>query len=74
MTLRLIPAGEAYAYQQPITDMIEEWQQTGEKIVPYAMMCTISLPIASRWSSTAPRMTRCRIPPSSVWRRKVARS
>ena len=37
MILRLISAGEAYAYQQPITDMIEEWQQTGEKIVPYAI-------------------------------------
>lgn len=37
MTLRLIPAARAPAYQQAITDMVEEWQQTGEKIVPYAI-------------------------------------
>ncbi|MBE5794273.1 MAG: GNAT family N-acetyltransferase [Clostridiales bacterium] len=37
MTLRLIPASQAPAYQQAITDMIGEWQQTGEKIIPYAI-------------------------------------
>lgn len=37
MTLRLIPAAHAPDYQQAITDMMEEWQHTGEKIVPYAI-------------------------------------
>ena len=37
MTLRLIPAREAPAYRAQILDMMEEWQATGEKIVPYAI-------------------------------------
>lgn len=37
MKLRLISAQEAPAFQQAITDMLEEWQATGEKIVPYAI-------------------------------------
>lgn len=37
MMLRLIPAAQAPAYRQSIIDMMEEWQQTGEKIVPYAI-------------------------------------
>lgn len=37
MRLRLIPAADAPAWQQAITEMMEEWQQTGEKIVPYAI-------------------------------------
>lgn len=37
MTLRLISAREAAAYQQPITDMIDEWHGAGEKIIPYAI-------------------------------------
>ena len=37
MKLRLISAQEAPAFQQAITDMMEEWQATGEKIVPYAI-------------------------------------
>ena len=37
MTLRLIPAAQAPSYQQAITQMMEEWLRTGEKIVPYAI-------------------------------------
>jgi predicted acetyltransferase len=37
MTLRLIPAADAHLYRQQITDMMEEWLATGEKIVPYAI-------------------------------------
>lgn len=37
MMLCLIPAAQAPAYRQSIIDMMEEWQQTGEKIVPYAI-------------------------------------
>lgn len=37
MTLRLIPAADAVNYRTQITDMMEEWLATGEKIVPYAI-------------------------------------
>ena len=37
MTLRLIPAADAVNYRREITDMMEEWLATGEKIVPYAI-------------------------------------
>lgn len=35
MNLQLIKA--SHAYREQITDMLEEWQATGEKIVPYAI-------------------------------------
>ena len=35
MKLRLVKASDRYRDQ--ITDMLEEWKATGEKIVPYAI-------------------------------------
>ncbi len=35
MNLRLVKASQAYRRQ--LTEMLEEWYQTGEKIVPYAI-------------------------------------
>ena len=37
VTLRMIPAADAHLYREQITDMMEEWLATGEKIVPYAI-------------------------------------